>query len=260
MPDLGAKPVPARERLCIGAVAVRHASAWPADGWWTTYSDPQLDRLIAKASPVRPTSPPPPRASARAQGLAQQAGAALLPSLDATGSVDRSEAEPEHRRAGPERLARDRHAGLSSQLRPRPVRQEPRRARAAKNDAEAARYDADEARLLLTTGIASAYADLAALYAQRDSLQSALDIRTQTLKLVQQRFDAGLDNQSEREQAKARIPQTNADLAATDEAIMLDKHALAALVGQGPDRALTIARRPSVRSRRRASPPMRRST
>ncbi|MGN6059221.1 MAG: efflux transporter outer membrane subunit, partial [Sphingomicrobium sp.] len=32
------------------------------------------------------------------------------------------------------------------------------------------------------------------------------------------------------------------DLAATDEAILLDKHALAALVGEGPDRALTIAR------------------
>ena len=42
--------------------------------------------------------------------------------------------------------------------------------------------------------------------------------------------------------AEARIPQTKADLAATDEAIMLNKHALAALVGQGPDRALTIDR------------------
>ena len=114
--------------------------------------------------------------------------------------------------------------------------------RAAKKDADAARYDAQEARLLLTTGIASTYADLTALYAQRDSLQSALDIRMQTLKLVKQRVDVGLDNDSALRLAEARIPQTQADLAATDEAIMLNKHALAALMGQGPDRALTIAR------------------
>ena len=38
------------------------------------------------------------------------------------------------------------------------------------------------------------------------------------------------------------IPQTKSDLAATDEAILLDKHALAALIGQGPDRALRIDR------------------
>src|SRR5438132_1051919 len=46
-------------------------------------------------------------------------------------------------------------------------------------------------------------------------------------------------------QAEARIPQTKAELAATDEAIVLNKHALAALVGAGPDRALQI-QRPTV--------------
>ena len=68
--------------------------------------------------------------------------------------------------------------------------------RAAKKDADGALFDAQEARLLLTTGIASAYADLTALYAQRDSLESALDIRTQTFGLVKQRVDVGLDNDS----------------------------------------------------------------
>ena len=100
----------------------------------------------------------------------------------------------------------------------------------------------EQSRLLLTTGIASAYADLAALYAQRDSLSKALDIRQQTYRFVKARYDAGLETIDSVRQAEARIPQTKSDLAATDEAIMLDKHALAALVGQGPDRALTIAR------------------
>src|SRR5439155_3410642 len=61
-------------------------------------------------------------------------------------------------------------------------------------------------------------------------------------KLVQQRVAAGLDSDAELRQAEAQIPQTKAELAATDEAIMLSKHALAELVGAGPDRALSIAR------------------
>jgi NodT family efflux transporter outer membrane factor (OMF) lipoprotein len=62
------------------------------------------------------------------------------------------------------------------------------------------------------------------------------------LKYVKARYDAGLETIDTVRQAEARIPQTKADLAATDEAIMLDKHALAALVGAGPDRALAIDR------------------
>jgi NodT family efflux transporter outer membrane factor (OMF) lipoprotein len=114
--------------------------------------------------------------------------------------------------------------------------------RAAKNDAAAAQFEAEETRLILTTNIASAYAQLAALYSQRDNLEAALDLRTKTLQLVQQRYDAGLDTLDALKQAEARIPQTRADITATNEAIELDKHALAQLVGQGPDRALSIER------------------
>ena len=117
--------------------------------------------------------------------------------------------------------------------------------RAANRDADAARFDADEAQLVLTTAIASTYADLASLYAERDNLEAALDIRRQTLKFVRGRFEAGLETIDSVRQAEARVPQSLSDLAGADEAIMLDKHALAALVGKGPDRALAI-NRPAV--------------
>jgi NodT family efflux transporter outer membrane factor (OMF) lipoprotein len=215
------------------------------DGWWKAYNDAQLDRLIGEGLSGSPDLAAAAARFRTAQGLAQQAGAALLPSVDATASVDY---QNQSQNASPPGLPVPTgwHAtgttGLSLNFDLDLFGKNRAALRAAKKDAEAARFDTDEARLILTTGIASTYADLAALYAQRDSLQSALDIRTQTLKLVQQRFDAGIANQSELEQAKARIPQTKADHAATDEAIMLDKHALAALVGAGPDRALTIDR------------------
>src|ERR1700752_4531754 len=83
----------------------------------------------------------------------------------------------------------------------------PAAARPSNADADAATFELDEARLALTTGVAATYADLASLYAQRDSLESALDIRTQTAKLVAQRVAAGLDTEAEARQATARVAQ-----------------------------------------------------
>ena len=246
VPNLGTKPVPAHATDYASAQSLLGAqSAWPADGWWKTYSDAQLDRLIGEGLAGSPDLAAAAARFRTAQGLAQQAGAALLPSLDATGSIDYLNQSQNGSPPGvpvPTGWHATGTTGLSLNFDLDLFGKNRAALRATRRDAQAARYDADEARLILTTGIASTYSDLAALYAQRDSLQSALDIRTQTLKLVQQRFDAGIANQSELEQAKARLPQTKADLSATDEAIMLDKHALAALVGAGPDRALTIDR------------------
>ena len=100
-------------------------------------------------------------------------------------------------------------------------------------------------RLVLTTGIASTYADLAQLYRQRDTLESALQIRSETAKLVNERVHIGLDTRAELKQAEGRVSEARDDLAANEEAIGLTRNALAALIGKGPDRGLAI-QRPAV--------------
>ena len=246
VPDLGPKPMPAAAADYASAQSLSGAqSAWPADGWWKAYGDPQLDALIAEGLAGSPDLAAATARFRTAQGLAQQSGAALLPSIDAVGSVDyqnQSQNIAGQHAGVPGGWHATGTAALSLNLDLDLFGKNRAALRAAKKDAEAARLDVDEARLLLTTGIASAYADLAALQAQRDSFEQALDIRMQTLKYVKARYDAGLETIDAVRQAEARIPQTRGDLAATDEAIMLDKHALAALVGRGPDRALTINR------------------
>lgn len=244
VPDLGARPTPATAGTYASAQSLSGArSAWPADGWWKAYNDSQLNALIDEGLAGSPDLA---AATARfriAQGLAQQAGAALLPSVDASASID--EQKVSRNAAGPQAPSGWNTTGtgaLSFNLDLDLFGKNRAALRAARKDSDAARFDVDEARLLLTTGIASSYADLAALYAQRDNLEAALDIRTQSLKFVQARYNAGLETIDTVRQAEARIPQTRGDIAATDEAIMLDKHALAALVGAGPDHALTINR------------------
>ncbi|MFL6765008.1 MAG: TolC family protein, partial [Sphingomicrobium sp.] len=246
IPHLGAKPLPASAGDYASAESFAgQQSSWRTDGWWKTYRDPQLDQLTAQGLAGSPDLAAAAARVRTAQGFAQQAGAALLPSLDAGASVDYQNQSQNIARSHGD-VPTGWHAtgttGLSVNFDLDLFGKNRAALRAATRDADAARYDADEARLLLTTGIASTYSDLAALYAQRDNLDAALDIRTQTFKYVRARYDAGLETIDSVRQAEARIPQTQGDIAATDEAVMLDKHALAALVGAGPDRALTIAR------------------
>lgn len=243
VPDLGLAPMPAAASdYASGQSLTGTQSAWPSDGWWKAYGDAQLNRLIGEGLEDSPNLAAATARFRTAQGLAQQAGAALLPSIDAAASVDYQNQSQNLGQPVPGGWHATGTATLSLNFDLDLFGRNRAALRAAKKDAEAARFDTEEARLLLTTGIGATYADLAALYAQRDNLDAALDIRAQTLKYVQARYDAGLETIDSVRQAEARIPQTKADLAATDEAIMLDKHALAALVGAGPDRALTIDR------------------
>jgi NodT family efflux transporter outer membrane factor (OMF) lipoprotein len=220
-------------------------AAWPADGWWLRYQDPQLSRLIDEALINSPNLEAAAARMRAADGFAQRAGAALKPSVD--GFAQPEFAKQSQNQSVPPAMIPDGwndsgSLGLSFSLDLDLWGKNRAAFHAANADADAARYEMEEAKLALTTGIASAYADLASLYAQRDTFESALTIRTETAKLVAQRAASGLDTRAQLKQAEARLPQTQAELEATDEAIALTKNALAALVGSGPDRALTIAR------------------
>jgi NodT family efflux transporter outer membrane factor (OMF) lipoprotein len=246
IPNLGAAPQPrsATDFASSKAFAAPR-SEWPGDGWWRRYGDPQLAQLMEQALADAPDLAAAAARLRTAEGFAQQAGAALKPRVDAFAVPEFSNQSKntEIPSAGVPDGWNDRStAGIAFSLDLDLWGKNRAASRASKAEALAARHEFDEARLAITTAIASAYADLASLYAQRDSLEAALDIRMKSAKLVKQRVDIGLDTQAESRQATARVAQARADIAATDEAIELNKNALAELVGAGPDRALSIGR------------------
>lgn len=246
VPNLGPKPMPhSASDFASTASLAPTASAWPADGWWLRYGDAQLNRMMDEALIGSPDLEAAAARMRAAEGFAQRAGAALKPTIDAFAQpelVKQSQNQAMPAAAIPNGWNSSGSIGLSLSLDLDLWGKNRAAFRAANADADAAGFEFQEARLALTTGIAATYADLASLYAQRDTLVSALDIRTQTAKLVRQRVNAGLDTNAELKQADARVSQARADLDATDEAIALTKNALAALIGAGPDRALTIDR------------------
>lgn len=251
LPNLGAKPIPhVASDYASSASLAGDASQWPAHDWWKRYGDAQLNRLMEEALAGSPDLQAAAARMRTAEGFAQRAGAALQPTIDAFAQPElakQSQNQSMPAAAIPNGWNSSGSAGLSFSLDLDLWGKNRAAFRAANKDADAAGFEVNEAELALTTGVASTYAELASLYAQRDSLQTALDLRTQTSKLVAQRVAAGLDTQAEARQAEARVSQARADIEATDEAIGLTRNALAALVGAGPDRGLSIER-PQVAS------------
>lgn len=246
VPDLGPKPAPATATALESAASLADAQgAWPVEGWWQGFGDPQLDTLIAEGLAG---SPDVATAAARvraAEGLAQQAGAALLPRVGAEGSAGGTQ--------------QSQNLGIPPQFVPDGIQDTGHVAAtfsfdldlwgknraalaAATSEAEAARVDAAQARLMLTTGIAAAYADLAAYYQALDVAKDAVRIRGASADVSAKRVAAGIENQSAERQAASRAATARGDVAALDEAIATTRNRIAALVGAGPDRGLAITR------------------
>jgi|SRR5579872_7360390 len=219
------------------------AADWPADDWWKAYGDPQLDALIDEALAGSPTLAQASERVRKAQSDAAAASAAELPSLSLNASAEEQK--------------QSYHLGIPPQFVPQGYQDYGRvtldmnweldfwgknRAAiaAATSEAKAAAAEASEARLTLSTAIASSYADLLRLFAERQVAAQAVDLREQTAALARARVENGLDTQAELRQAEAGPPAARADLAAIDEAIARDRNAIAALLGDGPDRGLAI--------------------
>ena len=63
------------------------ASAWPAENWWKSYGDAQLDTLIEEALRDSPDMAAASARLRRADAFSQIAGSALLPQVSANASA-----------------------------------------------------------------------------------------------------------------------------------------------------------------------------
>lgn len=117
---------------------------------------------------------------------------------------------------------------------------------AALSEQQAAQAEVAHTRLILSASVASAYAELLHLFTVRDSADSALTLRTKTASLFRKRYNFGLETLASVRQVEAKQAAAEAQLLAIDEGIALQKNAISALLGAGPDRGLAIGR-PTVR-------------
>jgi NodT family efflux transporter outer membrane factor (OMF) lipoprotein len=230
------------ERSLAGSAV--DAAAWPADTWWHSYGDPQLDALVGEALAGSPTLEFAQARLRAAQAQATAAGAARVPAaaLDAEATRQRY---PEHGLFPPPfagsystdgRVALDFSYDLDFWGRNRALLE------AARSGVAAAEADRAAARLALAVAVVRAYIQLELSYALLDVTNDNLKQQTEILELTQQRVGAGLENTARVKQSEGNLALTRAAVASVQANIDLARNQLAALVAAGPDRGQDLQR------------------
>jgi NodT family efflux transporter outer membrane factor (OMF) lipoprotein len=220
-------------------------SAWPKGEWWRDYHDPQLDALVAEALRDSPTLDVAVARLHGAEAASQFAGAALRPTV--TGGLEITEERQSYnylipRAALPQGWNDYGQATINIGWELDFWGKNRAALAAAVTEQRAREVEVAETQLMLSAAVALNYSELVHLYATRDTLAAALEVRTKTLDLVRKRQSHELLSQDSVRQAEARQAAAEADLEILDERIALQKNALAALAGAGPDRGLVISR------------------
>lgn len=216
-------------------------AAWPTRDWWRAWGDPQLDALMTEALAGTPSLAAADARVRMAAAQAELADAARQPG--ATGSVRYSGAYlPETLVSAP--LGGD-YKGVELgmvQFSYAPDLWGGHRDRweAAVDLLHAAEADAQQARLLLSSNLARAYIGLAEAFDAKAVAEREGSRARQQLDLARRRARAGLDNDVQTRQAEGAVATAEQQAGAAQQRIDALRNALAALLGQGPDRGLAI--------------------
>ena len=211
--------------------------------WWTAFGDPQLDALVQEALAGQPSLA---AADARVRQAVAQAGladAARKPTVGATAQYS-GILIPES--VAPEPLGGEYSGivllGLNIKYSPDFWGGQRARYEAAIGQVRAAEVEAQAARLTLASNIVRAYVGLAQAHDALDVANAEKARSQRLLGLGRQRVKAGIDNQMSVRNAESLVGAADQQAAAAQQQIDAAKHAIAALLGEGPDRADTIAR------------------
>ena len=232
---------PEQDIAARASLAGVQPAPWPNSDWWRTLGDGALDTLIGEALRDNPDLA---AADARVRLATAQAGsaeAARYPTLDAKASfpgtpfpddfpkpfAGYTSAKQANLTAG---YVFDLWGGQRAAW------------EAALGQQRAAEVDGEAARLTLSTRVAQTYADLEYAFAAHDIALADLDRAQKLLDLTRQRVQAGIDSVALLRQAESTQAGAEQKQAQTAQRIESVRTQLAALLGQGPDRGLTIER------------------
>lgn len=219
------------------------SAAWPTQNWWTGLGDPQLDGLIGDALQGTPDLDIAAARARQAAAAANAADAERMPSLNAKGGYAGIRA-PSSILPAPTggRYSAIKYLSLGFNYDVDLWGGQRAAWEAALGQANAAEVDRQAAAIALSTNVARAYSELGHAFAVRDLSRDELERSQRMLSLSQKRMDAGLDSKVQLQQTQSQVASARQQLAAAEEQIASDRIALAVLLGQGPDRGLTLQR------------------
>ena len=229
-------PVPTAWSATPDTRAVPAAVATPLAQWWQRFGDPQMTDLVAQALQAH-TSMRSARAAlqqARAQAQVQQAG--LLPSVNASGSAQRS-------RSGGS-TGNNFQLGFDAAWEPDVFGRLNAGADASEADARAAQASLDQVQVSLAAEVALNYITLRGQQERLSIARRNLTSQRETLQMTDWRVQAGLTTSLVSEQARAAVEQTAAQIPQLQASLAQSRHALAVLTGRAPGALDTLLASP----------------
>lgn len=221
---------------------------WPANNWWKSYNDKQLDELITVGLKNSPDLAIALARVAQSNAYVKVAASPLYPQLDANAAATSQKQSANYLMPAPYTPQgwQDYGQGTINLNWEIDFWGKNRAAlSAATSENEASKTMLEQTKLIITSSIALSYAKLAELYAERDTLDATIKIREKALKLFEERYKNGIENKSSVSESEARLASAEGELLSIDEQIAIVKNQIAALIGAGPDEGLKI-KRPSA--------------
>jgi NodT family efflux transporter outer membrane factor (OMF) lipoprotein len=204
-------------------------------GWWDSFDDPQLDRLIRAGLQDSPTLVQAEARVALALSQTQVEQSKLLPSANLDASVQYQHA-PEHYLYPPPLAGHSFWMGQAGASLGWDLDFWGRQAAAVHRSQaleQSARLDLDDARLMLAGAITQSYVELYRQYALVEIAERSAAQRENIVNITRRRVAAGLDTQLELRQAEGQLPQARVAREQAQAAAELAVHRLAVLTAQG---------------------------
>jgi multidrug efflux system outer membrane protein len=211
--------------------APANAPVWPARDWWTHYGDPQLGALMDQAQANNLDIIQAAARLRQADARARQAGAALLPTLGAAGSVNSLYGQAN----GTSLHETDYSAGLEASYeldfwgKNRDVLD------SANAAVRASRADRATVALTATAGVANTYFQLLSLRERIAVAQANLKSAEDILGVVQRRVTAGYAANADLLQQRAALAAQQAAVPVLEQQELEARNALAILLGRPPE-------------------------
>jgi multidrug efflux system outer membrane protein len=201
------------------------AAASDLAAWWRRFADPTLDALIADALASNTDIAAAQAQLRQARALADVADAQRGPSIDASGSAQRS-------RSNSASATTRYQVGLDAGWEIDIFGGRRAAASASARDAEASAATLADVQVSVAAEVALTYLSLRGSQIRLAIAESNLASQQETLQITEWRVQAGLATSLNAEQARAAVEQTRAQLPALQKAAALSRHQLALLTGR----------------------------
>lgn len=246
-PAMPVAPAYKEQQARAGWNPAQPADLAPRGDWWSLFNDPVLSGLEARVAISNQNVVAAEAAYRQAEGLVREQRAALLPAVDLSGGVTRSGGGRGSSGTVVSGGGGSVVTGVSGQStttyrasanaswEPDVWGRIRRTIEGARGAAQASEADLAGATLSAQATLASDYFDLRQTDAQIILLTEVVDGYRRSLKITQNRFNAGVAPHSDVLQAQTQLASAQGDLADLGNSRAAFEHAIAVLVGETPE-------------------------